>query len=227
MEHAARSRPATVPTRTGAIAAGSVRTRAAISQIRTPLGAAPGRPVRCQTHGAARELREVRLALLEVGVAPLLRLLAHVEEQVGVVGELLDPGEPVLVGVEAGFQQAQREGGEGEHLAAPAERLILELGERDDRVDQPHLERLLCVVLAAQEPDLLGLLRPDQPRQDARAEAAVERADLGAGLAEARVVGGDRQVADDVQHVAAADRRSPRPSPRPAWASAGSGRAGR
>ena len=30
--------------------------------------------------------------------------------------------------------------------------------------------------------------------------------DLRAGLAEAGVVGGDRQIADDVQHVAAADR---------------------
>ena len=37
------------------------------------------------------------------------------------------------------------------------------------------------------------------------AVAAVERADLRAGLAEAGVVGRDRQVAHDVEHVAAAD----------------------
>src|SRR5215207_8694668 len=84
---------AAVPTSTGAIAAGSVRGRAAISQIRTsgPLGV----------------LGEVRAASLLVGVAPLLALLAHVEEQGGVVRELLDPGEAVLGGVEARLQQSQ------------------------------------------------------------------------------------------------------------------------
>ena len=46
----------------------------------------------------------------------------------------------------------------------------------------------------------------DDPREVAGAVAAVEAADLRPGLAEAGVVGRDRQVADDVQHVAAADR---------------------
>ena len=47
---------------------------------------------------------------------------------------------------------------------------------------------------------------PTRSREQRRAEAAVERADPRAGLAEARVVGGDREVADEVQDVAAADR---------------------
>src|SRR6201995_5384419 len=100
-----------VPTSTGAIAAGRVRMRAAISQIRTPLGACALvvviglRPV--------GELREVGFALLEVGVAALLCLLAHVEEQVRVVGQLLDACQAVLVGVEARLEQAQRAGGAG------------------------------------------------------------------------------------------------------------------
>ena len=38
------------------------------------------------------------------------------------------------------------------------------------------------------------------------AEAAVEAADARAGLAEDRVLGGDREVADEVEDVAAADR---------------------
>src|SRR4051794_37860130 len=84
--------PSDVPTRTGATDAGSVRTRAAMSQTRT--GAPrPG-------SGAAGELGEVGLALLDVGVTPLLGLLRHVEEEVGVVGELLDARQAVLVGVE-------------------------------------------------------------------------------------------------------------------------------
>ena len=85
--------------------------------------------------------------------------------------------------------------------------LLLEPVERHDRVHEPHLQRLLRVVLAAQEPDLLGLLQPDECRRSSDgAEAAVEGADARAGLAEARVVGGDREVADEVQDVPAADR---------------------
>src|ERR1700758_1257627 len=76
-----------VPTSTGATAAGSVRTRAAISQMRV-------------TSGSLWKAREVRLALLHVGVASLLCLLAGVEEEVGVVRQLLDPRQPVLGRVE-------------------------------------------------------------------------------------------------------------------------------
>src|SRR2546423_14545416 len=79
-----------VPTSTGATDAGSVRTRAAMSQMRMPVPA-PLRPF--------RELREVGLALLDVGVAPLLGLVGHVEEQRRVAGELLDPRQPVVRGV--------------------------------------------------------------------------------------------------------------------------------
>src|SRR5271166_3059777 len=74
-----------VPTSTGAIAAGSVRTRAAMTQMRTALKLRP-----------LGEAGEVRTALLPVGVAPLLCLLASVEQQVRVMRELLDPRQPVL-----------------------------------------------------------------------------------------------------------------------------------
>src|ERR1700736_4768955 len=93
-----------VPTRTGATEAGSVRTRAAMIQIRTPLGAFAvviAGPSNREPLCPPRELREIGLALLEVGVPALLSLLAHVEEEVGVVRELLDAREAVLVGVEA------------------------------------------------------------------------------------------------------------------------------
>src|SRR4051794_31672085 len=191
---------AALPTRTGAIAAGRVRGRAAISQILIA-PPCPRRPSR-----SLRILGEVGLASLLVGVAALLALLGHVEEQRRVVGELLEPGDPVLFGVEARLQQAQREGGEVEHLAAPGDDLALELGQRHDRVDQAHLERLLGLVEPAEEPELLRLLDPDVADQQAGAEAAVEGADAGTGLAEAGVVGGDRHVADEVEDVAAADR---------------------
>ena len=127
-----------VPTSTGATAAGSVRTRAAITHIRVMLvlplaapcpaggGAAivvcaavipssigPGSATawRAASSGsrAPGELGEVGLAPLAVGVAALLRLLAAVEQQVRVVGELLDAAQTVLGRVEARLQQPQRE----------------------------------------------------------------------------------------------------------------------
>src|SRR3954451_11220730 len=84
-----------VPTSTGATAAGSVRGREATSQSRSGLKASR----------ALRELAEVGLSLLAVGVASLLRFLRLVEEEVGVVRELLDAGEAVLRCVEARLEQ--------------------------------------------------------------------------------------------------------------------------
>src|SRR5205807_4727369 len=132
-----------------------------------------------------RKTGEVRRAFLLVGVAALLALLAAVEQQVGVVRELLDARQAVLGGVEGGLQQAQRERRQREHLPAPADRLRLQALERHDRVHEPHLQRLLGGVLAAQKPDLLRLLGAHQARQEARAEAAVERANTRSHLAEA------------------------------------------
>src|SRR5947208_7287528 len=158
-----------VPTSTGATAAGSVRGRDATSHSRSGLSAALR---------ALRESSEVRLSLLAVGVTALLRLLRHVEEEVGVVRELLDAGEAVLGRVEARLEQPQRERRELQHLAAPADGFVLELLERHHRIDEAHLERPLGVVLAAEEPDLLGLLQPTLLGHQAGAEAAVERPHL-------------------------------------------------
>src|SRR4051794_7441913 len=97
-----------VPTRTGATAAGKVRGRAATSHSRvvltrsTRLGRVRTRiSLRRSTRlgrvrtkislRSLRELPEVRGAFLLVGVPALLRLLALVEEEIGVVGQLLEP----------------------------------------------------------------------------------------------------------------------------------------
>src|ERR1039457_5511507 len=121
-------RASEVPTSTGATAAGSVRTRAAMTQMRTAL----------TRSGSPRKPGEIRLALVPVGIAALLRLLAAIEEEVGVVGELLNPGQAILGGVEARLQQPQREGREREHLRAPSNGLLLEALQRHDRVHEPH-----------------------------------------------------------------------------------------
>src|SRR4029077_8121355 len=65
---------------------------------------------------------------------------------------------------------------------------------------------LMRVVLVAQEPDLAGLLLADDASKEAGAVAPVERPDLRPGLTEPRVVGGDREVTHDVEHVTATDR---------------------
>jgi hypothetical protein len=121
------------------------------------------------------------------------------------VGELLDSGQPVLGCVEARLEEPQGERGERRHLAAPRDRLVLQLVERHDRVDQPHVERLLRVIEPGEEPDLLRLLHPDVAGEQGGAEAAVETANPRPGLAEDRVVAGDRQVADQVEDVTASD----------------------
>ena len=67
--------------------------------------------------------------------------------------------------------------------------------------------RVLGGVLVAEEEDLAGELLADLAGEVRRPEAAVEGADVGVGLLEAGVLAaGQRQVADDVQAVAAAGR---------------------
>src|SRR3954462_7315415 len=82
-----------VPTRTGATAAGKVRGRAATSHSRVVLTRSTrlGRVRTKISLRSLRELPEVRGAFLLVGVPALLRLLALVEEEIGVVGQLLEP----------------------------------------------------------------------------------------------------------------------------------------
>src|SRR5581483_2402944 len=120
------------------------------------------------------EAREVGPALLEVRVAALLRLLAHVIEERRVPGELLEAGEAVGVRVERRLEAAERERAVLEHAPAPGDGLVLEPLERHHLVDEAHRERRLRVVLLAEVPDLARLLVADDARQVRGAEAAVE-----------------------------------------------------
>ena len=81
----------------------------------------------------------------------------------------------------------------------------LQFGQRHDGIHQPHFQRLMGIVLAAQEPDFLGFFQSYRARQQTGTEARVEAADAWPGLPEAGIVGGDGQIAYQVQHVAAAD----------------------
>src|SRR5271166_3072737 len=170
---------AAVPTTTGTIAAGRVRSRAPSTQRRNFPGAGGAAVFSVTARSALREARppgsrttretsEVGWATLLEGVPPLLGLLAHVEEHGRVTGELLQPGEAVVGRVDAAFQHAERERRQREHLPAPGDRLVLELGEGDHRVDQPPLERGRRVVLAAEEPDLLRAFETHRAGEQAR-----------------------------------------------------------
>src|SRR5437773_9228868 len=159
-------------------------------QRRRANGGPPDRARRQRARGDShlwtlRKFLEVGFPFLDIRVAPLLRLLTEVVKERGVTGELLDAREPIIGGVEARLQQAQGERAELEHAPAPRDRFLFELVERHDLVDQTHVERLLRVVLLAQEPDLARFLLPDDAREQARAVAAVEASDARPGLTEA------------------------------------------
>src|SRR5438270_5236786 len=130
-----------VPTSTGETEAARVAGRAASHQTRA--GVRAGRISTTCTRGVLGtlgELREVRLVLVDVGVATLLRLLAQVVEERGVAGQLLDARQPIVGGVQAGLDHAEGERTVREHLPTPGDGLPLEVGQRHHLVAEPHLE---------------------------------------------------------------------------------------
>ena len=183
-----------VPTSTGATAAGSVRGRDATSHsrmglkaawetCRSPAGASRGRrrgppgPPRCRRRAGWRRGRAAGC-----------------------------PASPSSAALKLALSR-RSENGESSSISRHHATVSRSSSSSGTTAFTRPMSSASCgVVLAAQEPDLLGLLGPHEVGEQAGAEAAVERADLGPGLAEAGVVGGDRQVADHVQHVAAADR---------------------
>ena len=105
-----------------------------------------------------------------------------------------------------GDEAVSIEGGSGALKVTPGHDPVdFEIGQRHDRVDQTPVVRLLGAVLTARVPDLARALLADRAREQTGAVATVERAHARTGLAEAGVVGGDAQIAHDVQHMATPD----------------------
>src|SRR5437763_3162923 len=88
------------------------------------------------------------------------------------------------------------------HLAGRGFELIV----RHDRVDHAQFERLAGGQARGPEPDLLRLFLADQVFEIPRAEPGIEAAHHRPDLAKDRALLGDRDVAHDLQHIAAADR---------------------
>src|SRR5258708_809158 len=153
-----------------------------------------------------RKFLEVWFSPLDEGVAPFLGFFRHVVEQRRISGELLHPRLSVQNRIEGAFQKSERKRALLEHFLAPLHGLGFQISEWHYRVDESHLERLLRIVLPTEIPDLPRPLLSDDRCQVRRAEAAIEAANLGSGLAKSRVVGGDREIANDVQDVSASNR---------------------
>ena len=116
--------------------------------------------------------------MFDEGVAPFLAFFGHVEEHGGVAGQLLYPGQAVVGGVETSLEHPQCDGRQGKHASTPGHRFCLQVGERDHGVHESPLERLVGVVLPAQEPDFLSALYADSARQQARTVTTVEAAHI-------------------------------------------------
>ena len=86
---------------------------------------------------------------------------------------------------------------------------VLDLVLRHDPVDEPDRERLVGAHLPPAPDQLLGARRADEPGQPLRAARARDDAEQDLGLPDARVVGGDAQVARDRELEAAAERVPP------------------
>jgi len=107
----------------------------------------------------------------------------------------------------ADFEEADRCRPHRQDLVRPRDALVEQAILRNHGVDEAHLERLFGIVAAAQETRSLGLLvatsRARSPMRSRR-----RNCDLGADLAEDGAIRRDREVADDVEHVPAADREA-------------------
>src|SRR5260370_28160695 len=101
-----------------------------------------------------RKFLEVWFSPLDEGGAPFLGFLRHVVEQRRISGELLHSCLSVQNRIERAFQKSERKRALLEHFLAPLDGLCFEISEWHHRVYQSHLERLLCIVLPAEIPDL-------------------------------------------------------------------------
>ena len=93
----------------------------------------------------------------------------------------------------------------------------VELCSGNDLVDQAHLACLLGSVALVEEPDLARLLVPDMTGQEGRAPPGVDRTNFGANLTELGVIGGNGQIAQRCEHVAAANSKAVDPRDHGFW----------
>ena len=135
----------------------------------------------------------------------LLAFLTHVVKKRGIAGEIEQTHLAIAIGIESGLETAQRERRVRKHFAAPLQGFFFQISERHHGINESHVERLLSIVLTAEIPNLTSFFLTNDACQITGTESAIERANFGTGLAKARVIGSDGEIADDVQHVTTTD----------------------
>src|SRR6266581_1919157 len=112
------------------------------------------------------------------------------------------------VSVERVLEELEGGGALLQQLLSPGLGLFHELVRRYYLVYQPHLQGFLRRVLAAEVPDLPCLLFAHNPSKIGATIAGVEATDTRTGLAKARSIGSEGDVADHVQYMTPADGKA-------------------
>lgn len=153
----------------------------------------------------AWETPEIGRAFFHPGIASLLTFGGHVVKEGGIASELLQSGLPVTIRVEGGFEAAEGKRGFGEHFAAPLDGFGFEPFERHDGIDESETKSFRGIIDPAEKPNLSRLFLADDAGEVAGPVTSIEGTDFGAGLSEFGIVGGDGEIAEDVQDMASAD----------------------
>lgn len=153
----------------------------------------------------AWEAPEVGGAFFHPGIAALLTFGGHVVKEGGIAREFLQPGLPIAIRVEGGFEAAEGKRGFGEHFAAPLDSFGFEPFERHDGIDESETKSFRGIIDPTEKPNLAGFFLADDAGKVAGPVTSIEGTDFGAGLSEFGIVGGDGEIAEDVQDMASAD----------------------
>lgn len=151
------------------------------------------------------KLIEVGFAFFEEGVHAFFYLVGAIDdsEHLGAVHER--GVHQVGLEVERHLRHAERLRAHLEDARTPRRRLLLELVVGDGLVDQAHLLGLFRGIAFAQEDDFASLFFADHAGEHLRAAPDGHAPDGRAGLAELRAFGRERDVAHQVNLVAAAE----------------------
>src|SRR5882724_5751523 len=123
-------------------------------------------------------------------------------------GKIADAADVVGVGVEGTLCQRDGRGRPLRELVGPVLDGGVEVGSRNDLVDQSHFAGLFGGVAVVDEPDLARLLVTDVAGQEGGAPAGIDRTDLWADLSELSGVGGNRQIAQRCQNISTPDGKA-------------------
>src|SRR5713226_4449264 len=152
-----------------------------------------------------RKPGKIGLALLQVGIFSLLTLFGHIVEHCCIAGEFLNTRQAIGIRVESRFQEAQRNRAFLKYLPCPLYGFFFQALQRHDGVDQSHIQGLLSCILPAEIPDLASLFMTNDTCHVGSPPTGIKTADPGTSLPKPGIIGGNRQITKQVEHVTAAN----------------------